>query len=277
MQKFLEWTAPSREERALAQRLDPSRLPGHVAVIMDGNGRWAKQRRLPRTAGHQAGVRPVRDTIEACSRLGIEFLTLYAFSAENWKRPKAEVDTLWGLLRHYLRKELPSLRANGVRFRTIGRVEDLPPEVRADLDYASRETAANTGMRLNIALNYSGRAEIVDAANDLLRQAFQRGEWRPVEESDLNERLYPYQAADPDLLIRTSGEFRLSNFLLWQIAYAEIWVTERNWPDFRCKDLLEALLAYQKRDRRYGGLSREAFESRAEARQDEARLLAVGE
>ncbi len=239
----------------MARQLSPHRLPRHVAVIMDGNGRWAKRRFLPRAAGHRAGVKPIREIIAACCRLGIEALTLYAFSVENWKRPKAEIDTLWALLRQYLRQELPELKANGVRFQTIGRIDALPKAVCDDIDNAIVETAANEGMRLNIALNYSGRSEIIDAVNGLLRQAQKQSEQLQINERDLSELLYTANSGDPDLLIRTSGEFRVSNFLLWQIAYSEIWVTERFWPDFRTTDLLEALLVYQKRDRRFGGLA----------------------
>ncbi len=254
MQDFLEWAAPGSVEWRMARELSPGRIPRHIAVIMDGNGRWAKQRRLPRAAGHGAGVKPVREIIEACCRLGVETLTLYAFSVENWKRPLAEIETLWALLRKYLRQELPDLKANGVRFQTIGQTDALPRSVCREIDRAIMETAANDGMRLNIALNYSGRAEIVDVVNDLLRQAHRCGQSLQVSERDLSERMYTASGGDPDLLIRTSGEFRVSNFLLWQIAYSEIWVTERYWPDFRTTDLLEALLVYQKRNRRFGGL-----------------------
>ncbi len=254
MQEFLDWASPGSDEWCLARRLAPHRLPRHIAVIMDGNGRWARKRLLPRAAGHRAGVKPVREIIEACCRLGIETLTLYAFSMENWKRPRAEIQMLWALLRQYLRQELPELKANGVRFQTIGRIDALPKEVCDDIDNAIVETAANMGMRLNVALNYSGRAEIVDVVNDLLRQAHRRKEPLQVDERVIGDLLYTAEIGDPDLLIRTSGEYRVSNFLLWQIAYAEIWVTDRYWPDFRTTDLLESLLAYQKRNRRFGGL-----------------------
>ena len=264
MQDFLDWAAPGSDERRLARQLRPSRLPRHIAVIMDGNGRWARKRLLPRAAGHRAGVRPVRETIEACCRLGIDTLTLYAFSVENWKRPRAEIQTLWSLLRHYLRQELPELKANGVRFQTLGHVSALPSEVQDDLDNAIVETAANEGMRLNIALNYSGRSEIVDVVNDLLRQACRRGEPLHVDEQRFSDLLYTASSGDPDLLIRTSGEFRVSNFLLWQIAYSEIWVTDRYWPDFRTTDLLESLLDYQRRNRRFGGLPENGASPRPE-------------
>ncbi len=254
MQDFLDWTKPGSEEARLASSLEPGAFPRHIAVIMDGNGRWARRRRLPRVAGHRAGVKSVREIIEACCRLNIGALTLFAFSVENWKRPRSEVETLWDLLRHYLRRELTELKRNNVRFQVIGRVDQLPANVQADVDYAILETSANSGLRLNVALNYSGRAELVDAVNSLLAQARQLDAPLQVDEQTISSHLYTAGQPDPDLLIRTSGEMRISNFLLWQIAYAEIWVTERLWPDFRTVDLLHALLDYQKRERRYGGL-----------------------
>ncbi len=277
MQDFLEWATPGSNEWRMARRLSPERLPRHIAVIMDGNGRWAKRRLLPRAAGHRAGVRPVREIIEACCRLDIEALTLYAFSVENWKRPKAEIRTLWALLRQYLRQELPDLKANNVRFQTIGRVEALPREVCDDIDNAIVETAANLGMTLTIALNYGGRTEIVDAVNDLLRRARQLGEPRQIDEHEFSDTLSTSSIGDPDLLIRTSGEFRLSNFLLWQIAYSEIWVTDRLWPDFRTTDLLEALSSYQQRNRRFGGLPDEPAARQIKSERAEAKLVGVNE
>jgi undecaprenyl diphosphate synthase len=261
MKDFLEWAKPGSQEAQLASRIDASRLPGHVAIIMDGNGRWAKRRHLPRVAGHRAGVRPVRETIEACCRLGIDALTLYAFSVENWKRPRHEIETLWSLLRHYLRQELPDLKKNNVRFQVIGRVEELPQEVQDDLDFAIVETAADTGLRLNVALNYGGRSELVDAVNEILVRARQSGGEFRVDEQTISEHLYTADLPDPDLLIRTSGELRVSNFLLWQIAYSEIWVTDKLWPDFQPTDLLEAILDFQRRERRYGGLGHSAPDS----------------
>ena len=242
---------PGSEEERLLKQLDLRRLPRHVAIIMDGNGRWARKRRLPRVAGHRAGVEAVRDTVETSARLGLEVLTLYAFSQENWKRPRTEVAILMELLKEYVRKELDTLLKNNIRFQVIGRHEELPLDVQHELETGIRETAANSGMLFNIALNYGGRAEIVDAA----RRAIAAG----VRPEDLDERrfgdfLYTAGQPDPDLLIRTSGEMRVSNFLLWQIAYSEIWVTETLWPDFRCRHLLESIVAYQKRERRYGGI-----------------------
>jgi undecaprenyl diphosphate synthase len=256
MQQLLEVLAPGTREWALARSLDAARLPRHVAVIMDGNGRWAERRRLPRAAGHRAGVEPVRTTVETCARLGIGHLTLYAFSVENWKRPAAEVETLWGLLRRYLKSELGRLMKNNIRLLAIGRLEGLSAPVRRELDEAIARTAGNTGLTVNLAINYGGRAEIVDAVNRLIGEARREGslDRLTVDENRLGRHLYTAGQPEPDLLIRTSGEMRISNFLLWQIAYAELYVSEVCWPDFGREALLEALAAYQKRDRRYGGL-----------------------
>lgn len=252
LEQLLAWIPPGDADEALARQVNVERLPAHVAIIMDGNGRWAAQRHLPRVEGHRAGIDSVRDTVETAARLGIKVLTLYAFSVENWKRPAAEINTLMLLLKRYLRLELETLLRNDIRFRVIGRMEDLPPDVQEELRRATDRTARNGGMLFNIALNYGGRAEIVDA----VRRALQTG----IRPEDLDERtfgdlLYTAGQPDPDLLIRTSGEMRVSNFLLWQIAYAEIYVTETLWPDFRRRHLLEAVLAYQKRERRYGGIA----------------------
>ena len=243
------------EERLLLE-LDADRLPQHIAVIMDGNGRWAQRRHLPRVAGHRAGVQSARTVIETCARLGIPALTLYAFSMENWRRPKAEIDFLMRLLREYLRKELPVIHRNNIRMLVIGRSDQLPQEVRADIDRAMEQTAGNTGMKLAVALNYGGRAELVDAFNRILDRVRNNGLANArVDEELISQHLYTAGLPDPDLLIRTSGEMRVSNFLLWQIAYAEIYVTETLWPDFNRAQLYEALLDFQKRERRYGGLA----------------------
>ncbi len=247
---------PGSREWSLAESIDPRRLPAHIAVIMDGNGRWAKRRSLPRAAGHRAGVEAVRTTVDACARLGVGALTLYAFSTENWKRPRAEVDMLWRLLRIYLRKELPDIVRNNIQFTCMGRIEALPAQVRAELESAVESTSKNRGMRLNVAINYSGRAEIVDAVNAIVEDARLQGRLADlrIDEEALAARLYTAGLSDPDLLIRTSGEMRISNFLLWQIAYSEIYITGTLWPDFRRTDLFQAILDYQKRDRRFGGL-----------------------
>ena len=257
MKALLESIPAGDKDWDLARALDPARLPAHIAVIMDGNGRWARRRRLPRVAGHQAGVGPVRSTVETCTRLGVRVLTLYAFSVENWKRPRAEVETLWRLLRYYLRQELPALQKNDIRLQAIGRLDALPPQVRRELDAVAEATAANRGLVVNLAINYGGRAEIVDAVNTILDMARLDGriDSLKVDEELISANLYTANGPDPDLLIRTSGEMRISNFLLWQIAYAELYVTEILWPDFTRRDLLQAILEYQKRDRRYGGLS----------------------
>jgi undecaprenyl diphosphate synthase len=253
MQALFDSLSPGDEDYALARALDPARLPTHIAIIMDGNGRWARRRHLPRVAGHRAGVKAVRVTVETCARLGLKALTLYAFSAENWKRPRAEVETLWRLLRIYLGSELPEMMRHDIRFGAIGRLDVLPGFVRAELDEVIRRTGRNRGLLLNLAINYSGRAEIVDAVKALLEDA-RRGEAQ-VDEDAIRARLYTAGLPDPDLLIRTSGEMRVSNFLLWQIAYAELYVTETLWPDFTRAELLEAILDYQRRNRRFGGLS----------------------
>jgi undecaprenyl diphosphate synthase len=257
MKDLFEVLKPGSKDWALANTIDPNRLPAHIAIIMDGNGRWARKRNLPRAAGHKAGVEAVRITVETCTRLGIQALTLYAFSVENWKRPRAEVDMLWRLLRVYLRRELPEILSNGIRFTCMGRLDALPPQVRQELQNAIDATAHNRGMRLNVAINYSGRAELVDAINAIVEDARLEGRLRDlrIDEDAIASRLYTADLPDPDLLIRTSGEMRISNFLLWQIAYAELYVTDTLWPDFRRADLLHAILDYQKRDRRFGGLS----------------------
>ncbi len=245
----------SLEEALLLDKLDLKSLPQHIAVIMDGNGRWAQRRHLPRVAGHRAGVKAARRIIESCARLELPCLTLYAFSLENWRRPQAEVDFLMRLLREYLSRELPSIQKNNIRLRIVGRSEQLPDAVRLDIDESMRLTAKNTGMKLVVALNYGARAELVDAFNALLKQAKASGASDfQADEQLISDHLYTAGLPDPDLLIRTSGEMRVSNFLLWQIAYAEMYVTETLWPDFSRECLLEALLDFQKRERRYGGL-----------------------
>jgi len=250
--EMLTAVTPGSIEDALVRRVDFDRLPRHVAIIMDGNGRWAATRQLARVEGHRAGIDSVRDTVETSARLGISVLTLYAFSVENWKRPDTEISALMGLLQQYLRLELSTLLRNNIRFKVIGQPDRLSDEVRDELQMAEARTATNTGMVFNIALSYGGRAEIVDAARRAIREGI---EPNALDEATFESFLYTAGQPDPDLMIRTSGEMRVSNFLLWQIAYAEIWVTETLWPDFRARDLLEAILDYQKRDRRYGAVS----------------------
>jgi len=240
-------------EAELLAQIDLDRLPQHIAVIMDGNGRWAKRRRLPRIAGHRAGIGAVRQAVEACARLGVPYLTLYAFSIENWKRPHSEVRLLMALLREYLKKEIGELNRQNIRLAVIGRIAELPKPVQKDLQVALERTRKNTGLRLTLALNYGARAELVDAVRTLAAQ-LKRDGTMPIDEATFSRFLYTHDLPDPDLLIRTSGELRLSNFLLWQVAYSEMWVTDTLWPDFTQKDLFQAIIDFQKRERRYGGL-----------------------
>jgi undecaprenyl diphosphate synthase len=233
--------------------LDRNNLPQHIAIIMDGNGRWAKLRGLPRIMGHQAGIKAVKEVIKACRELGIKYVTLYAFSIENWKRPKEEVETLMGFLNEYIDKELASFVKNDIRLNVIGRMGGLPDYVQPKLRKAIDKTKGCGSMVLNVALNYSGRSEIVDAAKKFASQVKSgRREINDLDEESFNELLYTKGQPDPDLLIRTSGEMRISNFLLWQISYSEIYITPKLWPDFGRKDLEEAIAAYQKRERRFG-------------------------
>jgi undecaprenyl diphosphate synthase len=252
MQALLDALKPGQEDDALARAIDPQRLPAHIAIIMDGNGRWAKRRGQLRVAGHKAGMRSVRTVIETGAQLGLKALTLYAFSVENWKRPRMEVEMLWRLLRAYMRLELPELMRQNIRLYAMGRLDALPPQVSEDLKEAMTQTSGNTGLQVNLAINYGGRAEIVDAVKALVEES-RKGPLE-IDEAAISAHLYTAGIPDPDLLIRTSGEMRVSNFLLWQIAYSELYVTETLWPDFTRGDLLRAILDYQKRDRRFGGL-----------------------
>ena len=247
-----------RKEKEIYLRLDPKRLPKHIAIIMDGNGRWARRRHLPRIAGHRAGVASVRSTVETASRIGISALTLYAFSEENWKkRPKTEVHFLMDLLGRYLKAEVPTLNKNNIRLRYIGREHELPAIVQDKMQWAREATARNSGMLLTLALNYSARSELVDAFRAMVDAAARNGGLThlKIDEDLVSRHLYTSHLPDPDLVIRTSGEMRLSNFLLWQLAYAEIYVTPTLWPEFRGTHLLESIAEYQKRERRYGGLA----------------------
>jgi len=255
MQALFESLPAGHADEPLARALNPARLPAHIAIIMDGNGRWARRRGQLRVAGHKAGMRPVRTVIETCSQMDIQALTLYAFSIENWKRPRTEVEMLWRLLRTYLRLELPEMMRQQIRMNAIGRLDALPPQVHSELLDVLAETSGNRGLQVNLAINYGGRAELVDAVKALVEKAV-RGQMtaETIDEAAISANLYTAGIPDPDLLIRTSGEMRVSNFLLWQIAYAELYVTETLWPDFTRADLLRAILDYQKRDRRFGGL-----------------------
>ncbi len=243
-----------KEVKALEQKIiRKGNLPKHVAIIMDGNGRWARKRGLPRVAGHRAGIKAVKEVVKGCASLGIEYLTLYTFSVENWNRPVREVNALMRFLRETLRNEVDDLDRNNVRLRTIGRIQDLPLSVRREIERARAMLDDNTGLTLVLALSYGGRVEIVEAMRKIAARV-QTGELRPedVDAEIVSQSLYTNGMPDPDLLIRTSGEMRVSNFLLWQIAYAELWITDVLWPDFRRKHLYQAIMAYQERERRFG-------------------------
>jgi undecaprenyl diphosphate synthase len=257
---------PGSAEEALLERIDLQRLPRHIAVIMDGNGRWARARSLPRVEGHRAGIAAVREIVETAARLELPVITLYAFSLENWKRPRYEIATLMMLLKEYLRKELQTLMENNIRFVPIGRIDGLDPSVQRELRYAEEKTAENSGLLFQIALNYGGRAEIVDTCNRIMAILREKEMSDAViDEAFFAGHLYTADVDDPDLLIRTSGEQRVSNFLLWQIAYAEIHVTKVLWPDFRRQHLYEAIVDFQARERRYGGVDASDAEMFVEA------------
>jgi undecaprenyl diphosphate synthase len=239
----------------LLERVRARPVPAHVAIIMDGNGRWARQRGLPRVAGHTEGVTATRAVVRAADALGIRVLTLYAFSTENWSRPTDEVATLMSLLERSIHQELPELMARNIRLRVIGRGSRIPSGVKRGIEHVAQETERNTGMMLFVAFNYGGRDELVDACRALARQV-QHGEISPeeIDEGRIARALYTGDVPDPDLLIRTSGEMRISNFLLWQIAYTELWITPVLWPDFGPQHLYQAIAEYQDRDRRFGGV-----------------------
>lgn len=243
------------EEAGLLARIDRSRLPQHIAIIMDGNGRWAQRRGLPRTFGHRAGVESLRDVVKICVELGIKFLTVYAFSTENWKRPREEVNTLMNLLIEYLQREIDELCANGIRINPIGKLEELPASAQKAVLMARERTRLNQGLTLNVALNYGSRSELVEAVR-ALAQKVRQGELAPgeIDEKVISSHLYTAGQPDPDLLIRPSGDYRVSNFLLWQLAYTEFWLTPVLWPDFRRVHLLQAIVDFQSRERRFGGL-----------------------
>lgn len=233
--------------------LDMSKIPEHIAIIMDGNGRWAKERNLPRALGHRAGVEAIRKVVKECNNLGVKYLTLYAFSTENWNRPMQEVDSLMKLLVEYLKNEFEELNNNDVVINSIGNISKLPRLCRVELDKAYEKTKNNKGLVLNLALNYGGRSEIVDAvkkiSSDLKNKKISEDE---ITEDLFSKYLYTMGMPDPDLIIRPSGELRLSNFLLWQSAYSELWFSDVNWPDFHEEELKSAIVDYQKRDRRFG-------------------------
>jgi undecaprenyl diphosphate synthase len=249
---FKGFIDPGSEEEKLLDSLDFDKLPRHIAVIMDGNGRWAKLRNLPRIEGHKAGAKAVQEVVEVCARLGVKYLTLYAFSKENWKRPKAEVSTLWKLLETYLKEEHKILIKNQLSLKVIGQRNDLPSAVQRELYRVENLTKDFKRMTIVLALNYGGRAEIVEAVKRLCQD--NECDLDTLDEKKFASYLFTSDIPDPDLLIRTSGEMRISNFLLWQIAYSEIWITQEYWPDFRKADLLQALVDFQKRERRFGDI-----------------------
>lgn len=255
LSNFSEVVKPKSRDEALLKQIAWERVPRHVAIIMDGNGRWAAKRNKPRISGHKAGVEAVRASVDTGARLGLRALTLYAFSTENWKRPRLEVNALMRMLRHYLRAELEDLTNKGIRFQAIGRIEGLDKKVQKDLAMAEEKTRDNKKMILSVALNYGGRSEIVDACREAMKTLIAEGKSADELTEDLiSQHLYTRNLPELDLMIRTSGELRISNFLLWQNAYSEIYVTETLWPDFRREQMLEAIIEYQKRDRRFGNV-----------------------
>ncbi|HEX6124447.1 MAG TPA: isoprenyl transferase [Pyrinomonadaceae bacterium] len=252
---FAEILKPDSADAKLLAAIDIHRLPQHIAVIMDGNGRWAKKRGKPRIFGHRAGADSVKAIIDTCARLQIKAVTLYAFSTENWKRPKTEISGLMSMLKKVLRRELDEVTASNIRFQAIGDIAGLAPDVQSELAFATEKTASNTGLLMCVALNYGGRAEIVEASRRAMKDVLARGETpEKLSEEDIARNLYTHGLPDVDLLIRTSGEMRISNFLLWQIAYSEIYVTPTLFPDFRRGEIFKAIIEYQKRDRRFGAV-----------------------
>ncbi len=252
---FAKVIKPDSTEAELLAQIDPARLPEHLAIIMDGNGRWARARGKPRIFGHREGAESVRAILDTCARLEIKAVTLYAFSTENWKRPEDEVSGLMQMLKFYLKKELKTVHKNNIKFQAIGKIEGLGEELQKELTAAMNYTAKNTGTILNVALNYGGRAEITEAAKKAFEKLTENGgKIEDFSEHDIEENLYTFGLPEVDLLVRTSGEFRISNFLLWQIAYSEIYVTPTLFPDFRREEIFKAILDFQKRDRRFGGV-----------------------
>lgn len=257
------WCREKKKDRSAAEVekllevIDQNKLPQHIAIIMDGNGRWAQKRGLPRKFGHRAGVESLRDIVKICSELNVQVLTVYAFSTENWKRPREEVNVLMELLVEYVDKEIEELCQNGVRVNPIGRLQELPSSARQALNIALERTRDNNGLILNLALNYGGRSEIVDAVKAITGKVEKQGlEAVRIDEKVVSDHLYTAGQPDPDLLIRPSGDFRISNFLIWQLAYTEFWLTPVLWPDFRRVHLLRALVDYQRRERRFGALKK---------------------
>ena len=236
----------------LLLKLDSKKLPQHVAIIMDGNGRWAKKRRLPRAAGHLAGVKTVRRIVKTSSDIGIKFLTMYAFSTENWKRPKGEINAIMSLFKIYLKKEISTFNKNNVRLNVIGNTENLSDDLQEIIDNALKKTSKNKGLTFTLAINYGSRQEIINAVKNIVNDVEKGIINKDINESTISKYLYTSDLPDPDLLIRTSGELRISNFLLWQLSYSEIWITDTYWPDFEQAEYIKAILDYQNRQRRFG-------------------------
>ena len=254
-ENFVKIIKPNSEEAELLAAIDAARLPQHIAIIMDGNGRWAKQRSQPRIFGHKAGAESVRAVMDTCARLNIKAVTLFAFSTENWKRPEDEVSGLMQMLKFYLKQELKTVHKNNIRFQAIGNIAGLSEDLQRQIAAAAAKTSANTGTILSLALNYGGRAEIVEAAKKSVRDLLNNGgSIEDLSEESIERNLYTKNLPEVDLLVRTSGEFRISNFLLWQLAYSEIYVTPTLFPDFRRSEIFRAILDFQKRERRYGGI-----------------------
>jgi undecaprenyl diphosphate synthase len=255
LENFAKVVKPETEEYKLLSQIDFARLPEHIAIIMDGNGRWAKQRGKPRIFGHREGAESVRAILDTCARLRIKAVTLYAFSTENWKRPEDEVSGLMQMLKLYLKKELSTVHKNNIRFQAIGKICGLSEDIQKQIAAAEKKTAENTGTILSVALNYGGRAEIAEAAKKAAKNLLKAGKsLDDLNEKDIDENLYTRGLPEVDLMIRTSGEFRISNFLLWQLAYSEIYVTPTLFPDFRRAEIFKAILDFQKRERRFGGV-----------------------
>ncbi len=254
IENFNGYIDKESDEYNLLLEISKKPLPAHIAIIMDGNGRWAKKRGLERFEGHKAGIKSVRDVVETSARLGIKFLSLYAFSVENWKRPKKEIMQLMGLLKKYIKEELPTLKKNNIRFKAVGRISELDVSVRKLISHAESQTAKNSGLHLNIALNYGGRVEIVDTFKKILNTYGKDLKVDDIDEELISKNLYMKDTPDPDLLIRTSGELRISNFFIWEIAYTELYFTKVLWPDFNRKELFSAIKDFQNRQRRFGGI-----------------------
>lgn len=255
-ENFVKIIKPNSDEAELLAAIDQTRLPEHIAIIMDGNGRWAKQRGKPRIFGHRAGAESVRAILDTCARLNIKAVTLYAFSTENWKRPEDEVSGLMQMLKLYLKQELKTVHKNNIRFQAIGKISGLNEDLQSELAAAMEYTAKNTGTILSVALNYGGRAEITEAAKKAAQKLIETGQsLDDLSEADIEVNLYTSNLPEVDLMIRTSGEFRISNFLLWQLAYSEIYVTPTLFPDFRRRNIFEAIVEFQKRERRFGGIA----------------------